>query len=90
MGEYKLDIGLGTLIFGGIIATISYGILIMKYSTRIPEKVGIYMILSIPIIVILAVIGFPSRIFYEWVFLFTIYSWIILCSYFLLKNSNKE
>ncbi len=73
-------------IFGGVIATISYGILISIYSTNVPKIVGIYMILSIPVIAILTIIGFPSRIFYEWILLFSLYSWIILCSRFLLKN----
>lgn len=75
-------------IFGGLLATISYGILITKYDTNIPKKVGIYMTLCMPIIVILTIIGIPSRIFYEWIFLFAIYSWIILCSVFLLKEKN--
>ena len=72
-------------IFGGMLATLSYGILITEYPTNIPKIVGIYMMLSIPIIAILTVIGCPSRIFYEWILLFSIYSWIILCSIFLLK-----
>lgn len=75
-------------IFGGLLATISYGILITKYDTNIPKKVGIYMTLCMPIIVTLTIIGIPSRIFYEWIFLFAIYSWIILCSVFLLKEKN--
>ena len=72
-------------IFGGMLATLSYGILITEYPTNIPKIIGIYMMLSIPIIAILTVIGYPSRIFYEWILLFSIYSWIILCSIFLLK-----
>ena len=75
-------------IFGGVIATVSYGILITRYPTQVPKKVGIYMTLCIPIIAILTIIGFPSRIFYEWILLFAIQSWIILCSAFLLKNTN--
>lgn len=75
-------------IFGGLLATISNGILITKYDTNIPKKVGIYMTLCMPIIAILTIIGIPSRIFYEWIFLFAIYSWIILCSVFLLKEKN--
>ena len=75
-------------IFGGLLATISNGILITKYDTNIPKKVGIYMTSCVPIIVVLTIIGIPSRIFYEWIFLFAIYSWIILCSVFLLKEKN--
>jgi hypothetical protein len=75
-------------IFGGVLATISYGILITAYSTRVPKKVGIYMMLSIPLIAILAIIGYPSRIFYEWILLFSLYSWIIICSVFLIKDYN--
>ncbi len=75
-------------IFGGVLATISYGILITIYPTKVPKKVGIYMTLCMPIIAILAIIGFPSRIFYEWILLFALYSWIVLCSVFLLKDTH--
>ncbi len=75
-------------IFGGVLATFTYGLLITRYPSQVPKKVGIYMTLCIPIIAILAIIGFPSRIFYEWILLFALYSWIILCSAFLLKNTN--
>ena len=75
-------------ILGGVLATITYGILITRYPSQVPKKVGIYMTLCMPIIAILAIIGYPSRIFYEWILLFTLYSWIILCNAFLLKNTN--
>ena len=76
-------------IFGGVLATVSYGILITAYPTNIPKNVGIYMMLCIPIIAILTMIGYPSQIFYEWILLFSLYSWIILCSVFLLKHTDE-
>lgn len=74
-------------IIGGIISTISYGLVIIIYRTNIPHSIGVYMILVMPIIIILLVIGFPSYVFYEWVYLFSIYAWIILvCFYLFDKN----
>jgi len=73
------------VIFGGFLATMSYGLLIAKYSTEIPKNVGILMVLAFPIIAILAIIGFPSIIFYEWVLLLTLYAWVMTCSIYLLK-----
>ena len=74
------------LVLGTVISTISYGLLIMKFPTDIHKNVGIYMILCMPVIGILAVIGIPSLIFNEWIFLFAVYAWIIICSVILLKE----
>lgn len=73
-------------IFGGFLATTSYGLLIAKYSTKIPKKIGVIMVFAFPIIVVLTIIGFPSRIFYEWVLLLTLYTWVMICSIYLLKK----
>jgi len=72
-------------IFGGFLATTSYGLLIAKYNTEIPKNLGIIMILCFPTIAILAIIGFPSIIFYEWVLLLSLYAWVMICSIYLLK-----
>jgi len=64
----------------------SYGLLIVKQDTEVPKGVGYFMILFSPLIAILAIIGFPTRIFYEWVFLFSIWGSLIVCSIFLLKK----
>ena len=73
------------VISGGFLATTSYGLLVTKYSTEIPKNVGILMVLCYPIIGVLAIIGYPSVIFYEWVLLLSLYIWIIICSRYLLK-----
>ena len=64
----------------------SYGLLIVKHDTEVPKGVGYYLILFSPLIAILAIIGFPTRIFYEWIFLFSIWGGLIVCSIFLLKK----
>lgn len=76
----------GLVILGTVISTISYGLLITKFPTDINVKVGIYMLFCMPVIGVLTVIGFPSRIFYEWIFLFAVYAWIIICSVILLRK----
>ena len=64
----------------------SYGLLIVKHDTEVPKGVGYFLILFSPLIAILAIIGFPTRIFYEWIFLFSIWGGLIVCSIFLLKK----
>jgi hypothetical protein len=75
-----LNIGLG------FIGCTTYGLLIVKNDTEVPKGVGYFLILFSPLIAILAIIGFPTRIFYEWIFLFSIWGGLIACSIFLLKK----
>ena len=67
-------------ISAGWITIFSYSILIIKYQTEIHKNVGLYGLISLPTILILVIIGFPSRIFYEWVYLLSFYFWLILCA----------
>ncbi len=74
-------------IFGGFIATVFYGLLIVKFPTDIHKNIGILMLLMFPILITLTLIGIPSMIFYEWVLLFSLYAWMIACSISLLKTA---
>ncbi|MFX1450969.1 MAG: DUF998 domain-containing protein [Promethearchaeota archaeon] len=67
-------------ISAGWITIFSYSILIIKYQTEIHKNIGLYGLISLPTILILVIIGFPSRIFYEWVYLLSFYFWLILCA----------
>ncbi len=76
-------------VLGGLIATLSYGFVILRYKTDIHRSIGIYMIVFFPVVSLLFMMGFPSYIFYEWVLLFFFYSWMMLISIWLLKNKIK-
>ena len=70
----------------GFIGCTAYGLLIVKNDTEVPKGVGYFLILYSPLIAILSIIGFPTKIFYEWIFLFSIWGGLIACSIFLLKK----
>ena len=70
----------------GFIGCTAYGLLIVKNDTEVPKGVGYFLILYSPLIAILAIIGFPTKIFYEWIYLFSIWGCLIACSMFLLKK----
>ena len=70
----------------GFIGCTTYGLLIVKNDTEVPKGVGYFLILYSPLIAILTIIGVPTRIFYEWIFLFSIWGGLIVCSIFLLKK----
>lgn len=74
-------------IAGGAIATISYGIVSLRFQTSIPKGLGMYMVIVLPIIGVLFIIGWPSKIFYEWILLFSLYSWMISFAVILLRKS---
>ena len=77
-------------ILGGLIATLSYGFIILRYKTDIHRSIGIYMIVFFPVVALLFMTGFPSYIFYEWVLLFFLYSWMMLISIWLLKKKKLK
>jgi len=77
-----------TAIALSFIGCTSYGLFIIKHDTEVPKGVGYFLILFSPIIAILAILGFPTRIFYEWIFLFSIWGGLIACSMFLLKKEK--
>ncbi len=75
-------------IIGGTISMISYGLLIVKFPTDINEFMGVLMIIDVPIIAVLAIIGFPSVKFYEWMLLLSFYGLLIINSIVLIKTNS--
>lgn len=80
------------LVFGGLIVTgIFFGLLILLYHTKIPRLLGLYMIV-VPIIPGLNFVNGvdPSRPFWEWMILFSIFIWIIPVGVYLLLDIREK
>ncbi|MHA1294924.1 MAG: DUF998 domain-containing protein [Promethearchaeota archaeon] len=80
------------VVFGGlVIAGIFLGLLIVLYRTIIPKYLGIYMIFIPPIPAILFLANIPpSQPFFEWLLLFSIFTWIIPVGLLLIKQAKEE
>ncbi len=80
------------IVFSGfVIAGIFFGLLITFYPTRIPRPIGIFMIFGPPIVAIIFLLNFPpSKPFWEWMIMFSIFIWIIPVGIILIKKISKE
>jgi len=80
------------IVFGGfVIAGVFFGLLNTFYSTMIPRLLGIYMIFGPCIMAILFLTNTPpSRPFWEWMLLFSLFIWMIPVSIIIIKNASKE
>lgn len=80
------------VVFGGLaFAGLFFGFLIVLYRTLIPKALGVYMMFIPPIPGVLFILGAdPSRPFWEWMLLFSLFLWIIPVGLLIIIHAKEE